>query len=71
MTGHVDIIPIYQAGDPPPTGYNQWHAWAEVQYKAGLRQAPCTGCQRWFFPQEKHVCPANRTDTPLLAEAQP
>jgi len=42
----------FKPGDMPPKGYSDWHTWAEVQYKAGLRQkqAPC--CGRWFFPQE-------------------
>lgn len=42
----------YKPGDPPPTGYNDWHAWAEVQGKAGLKQTKCGVCLLWKFPQE-------------------
>lgn len=55
---HIDFVPVFKAGDPPPTGngYNEWHEWAEVQHKAGLRQKKCKVCQRFFFPQEQHTC---------------
>lgn len=43
----------YLAGDQPPSGYIQWHEWARVQYRAGLRQHRCTVCGLWKFPQEK------------------
>lgn len=49
---HVDIMPLFRAGDPVPSGYNEWHEWAEIQYKAGLRQSKCSSCSLWFFPQE-------------------
>jgi len=42
----------YKPGDPPPTGYNDWHEWAAVQHKAGLRQQQCGKCGLWRFPQE-------------------
>lgn len=42
---------IYKPGDPPPTGYFQWHDWAAVQDKAGYRQRPCAGCGRYLFPR--------------------
>jgi hypothetical protein len=42
----------YKPGDPPPGGYLNWHAWAEVQDKAGLRQKKCRQCGLWKFPQE-------------------
>jgi hypothetical protein len=42
----------YKPGDPPPDGYLNWHAWAEVQDKAGLRQKRCSRCGLWKFPQE-------------------
>ena len=38
MLVHLLIMPTYKPGDPAPTGYLQWHEWAEVQWKAGLRQ---------------------------------
>lgn len=44
----------WKPGDMPPaekSDYLGWHAWAEVQHKAGLRQRQC-GCGRWFYPQE-------------------
>jgi hypothetical protein len=43
---------LYKPGDPPPGGYLNWHAWAEVQDKAGLRQKKCRQCGLWKFPQE-------------------
>lgn len=48
----------YDPGDPAPSGYLQWHEWAEVQWKAGLEQAQCSICTRWLFPQEQagHTC---------------
>lgn len=39
-------------GDPAPSGYAHWHAWAEVQTKAGIHQRQCPGCGLWLFPQE-------------------
>jgi len=47
------IEPVYKAGDPPPAGYLQWHAWARTQIKAGLRQKR-RSCGYWHFPSE--VC---------------
>jgi len=42
----------YEVGSQAPEGYRQWHEWAEVQYKAGLRQTMCPGCKKFMFPQE-------------------
>ncbi len=42
----------WKAGDQPPEGYLDWHEWAEVQHKAGLRQKTCGRCGKWKFPQE-------------------
>lgn len=42
----------YKKGDPAPTGYIAWHAWADVQHRAGLRQKQCARCLLWYFPQE-------------------
>lgn len=50
---HIDIAPQFRAGDPPPAGYCDWHEWARVQHRAGLRQDQCPGCGRWMFPQER------------------
>lgn len=41
----------YKAGDPEPEGYLNWHAWAEAQHKAGLRQTQCPKCCLWKYPQ--------------------
>ncbi len=47
------IIPHFKPGDKPPEeGYLEWHEWAEVQWKSGLRQSRCNGCGLWMFPQE-------------------
>lgn len=48
----VTIMPTYQPGDLPPEGYLQWHEWAEVQRKAGIRQVECPTCALWQTPQE-------------------
>jgi hypothetical protein len=42
----------YKPGDPSPTGYLDWHEWAEIQHKAGLRQKECGRCGKWRYPQE-------------------
>lgn len=48
----VTYSPGFKAGDPAPSGYLDWHEWAEVQHKAGLRQVQCPNCGRWKYPQE-------------------
>ena len=54
----IDIVDTYKAGDPEPEGYREWHEWAKVQHKAGLRQAKCSRCGLWEFPQsmDSHAC---------------
>ena len=47
------LMPAFKPGDPPPTGYLEWHEWAEVQRKAGIKQSMCTRCGLWRTPQEK------------------
>jgi len=47
----VDLC-ISVPGDQPPEGYLDWHAWADVQYRSGLRQARCPRCRLWRYPQE-------------------
>lgn len=42
----------YKPGDQPPEGYLAWHEWAEVQRKAGIKQAECGKCGLWKTPQE-------------------
>jgi len=53
---HIEILPTFKPGDPAPEGYNQWHVWAELQVKAGLRQKRCPQCLRFYFPHEEHEC---------------
>lgn len=48
----ITIAASFKAGDPPPKGYLQWHAWADAQAKAGLKQRRCAHCSLWRFPQE-------------------
>jgi hypothetical protein len=49
---HIDAGRDYQPGDPRLEGYLQWHDWAAVQHKAGLRQVRCGQCGLWKYPQE-------------------
>lgn len=49
---HLDFCGSHKPGDPPPEGYNEWHEWAKVQEKAGLKQERCGRCSKWRFPQE-------------------
>jgi len=46
------MTPDFKPGDLPPDGYLAWHEWAEVQYKAGIRQQACGRCGNWKTPQE-------------------
>ena len=50
--GVLTVAGDYKPGDQPPTGYIDWHEWAEVQHKAGLRQKECGRCGKWKYPQE-------------------
>lgn len=44
----------YKAGDPPPSDYLSWHAWATAQHRAGLRQR--RGADgKWRYPQEEEA----------------
>lgn len=36
-----------------PLGYIAWHAKAERQHKAGVKQTLCETCGRWVFPDER------------------
>jgi len=51
----LDIGGTFKVGDMPPSGYCDWHQWAEVQHKGGLRQKRCGFCSKWNFPQEMGV----------------
>lgn len=48
----LDVSGTYKPGDQAPTGYNDWHEWASVQHKAGLRQQRCGKCSLMKYPQE-------------------
>ena len=48
----VTMSPAFKPGDPEPSSYLDWHAWAEVQHKAGLRQSQCSRCCLWRYPQQ-------------------
>jgi len=58
MNVHLNVRPDFKPGDPAPTGYLDWHEWASVQYRSGLRQRRCGGCGKCLFPQEfkDHKC---------------
>ncbi len=49
---HISVRPDYERGDPAPTDYSDWHEWARVQTRSGLRQVTCAVCGKWWFPQE-------------------
>ena len=59
---HIDYTPDYQPGDPAPEGYLDWHAWAAVQHRAGLRQHRCSACGKMHYPQEDSACEAQRRE---------
>ena len=44
----------YKPGDPRPSGYLAFFAWAAVQQGAGIKQTYCRRCRLWLFPQEPH-----------------
>lgn len=50
--GILTVSPEFKVGDMPPAGYLDWHEWAEVQHKAGLRQVECGACGKWQYPQQ-------------------
>jgi len=50
----VLVMPKFNPGDLPPSGYLEWHEWADVQRKAGIKQSCCTRCCKLKTPQE--VC---------------
>jgi hypothetical protein len=49
---HIHFITKFRGGDPAPKGYLEWHEWARVQLRSGLRQKPCPKCGKYKFPQE-------------------
>jgi len=48
----VCVVPVFKPGDQPPSGYLDWHEWAKVQARAGLRQQR-RACGHWHFAHEK------------------
>ncbi len=57
---------VYRKGDPAPEGdYRAWHAWANVQHKAGLRQSRCGRCGLYWFPQELNAATTARARAPV------
>lgn len=42
----------WPAGSAAPSGYVDWHEWAEAQTLHGLKQRLCVTCGRYRFPQE-------------------
>lgn len=42
----------YRPGDLPPESYLDWHEWADVQRRAGIKQVECGKCGKWQTPQE-------------------
>lgn len=52
--GCILVMPRFKVGDPAPSGYLEWHEWADVQAKAGLKQLFCGQCSggKWVFPFE-------------------
>jgi len=60
----------YKPGDQAPEGYLEWHEWAEVQHKAGLRQKQCGRCGLWHYPQQLSAT-VDRTEVTGLRKRQP
>jgi hypothetical protein len=64
---HIDFVREFKAGDPPPSGYLEWHEWANAQERGGLRQRRCPICQKWRYPQEDcrsgKGCPSDKRTT--------
>lgn len=71
----VTMSPGFRVGDPAPPGYLDWHEWAEIQYKGGLRQTVCPICAKWQFPQELSTVARGRKRSAFVclkcAEAKP
>lgn len=52
MKGWLNTTPSFKSGDPCPQGYIARQEWANVQLRAGSRQARCGFCSGLFFPLE-------------------
>lgn len=59
---HLSVTNPYKPGDPCPEGYMAFHAWSEIQHKAGLRQRLCQ-CNKWRYPQEECCVPHEERTT--------
>jgi hypothetical protein len=53
-----EIMGQWPTGSRAPSGYVDWHEWAEAQQLHGLRSKQCKRCKKWHFPQEVegHTC---------------
>lgn len=76
VVGTLTFAGYHKPGDPPPAGYNDWHEWAKVQAKAGLKQERCGRCSKYKFPQEfsrreSQTYTAYRTKRDALREVNP
>lgn len=49
---HICGTATYKPGDPRPSGYLDFHEWAMVQMKAGLKEMKCSSCGKWKFQHE-------------------
>ena len=50
-SGCLLVTPLFRVGDPRTEGYLEWHEWARIQYRGGLRQT--RGADgKWRFPSE-------------------
>jgi hypothetical protein len=65
----LTVTQDFKPGDQAPTGYLDWHEWADVQHKAGLKQVECGRCGKWKYPQQL----SNRVDvfTPKNKRGEP
>ncbi len=53
-----ELMTLYPSECMPPSGYCDWHDWAQAQGWHGLKSKRCSKCKRYFFPQElvTHDC---------------
>jgi hypothetical protein len=53
-----EIKDRWPKGSGAPSGYVDWHEWAEAQQLHGLHSTKCSRCKKWHFPQEVegHTC---------------
>ena len=66
----IDFTPDFEVGSQPPSGYTDWHSWADKQHEGGLRQLYCGGCSKWLFPQEICKCGVKRLNQRQLKQVE-